>query len=223
MRGVPGWKRHRLTGFGVPPGSRRAETEQEAAEASDLDSPTTGETRRHLVEHNLHRELNVALYDLGLLLRNPLDQIRLRHRPIIAPALCDRDPRRRPPRSTAAKVASSSASVPGNPAARLRGANSDSTHKSRVVGIRTPNVVNEDVPLTCRAQKLHPGPNRPLIDLMQPTENRLRRGRVFSGARGGLHHVYHWPATARMRFLRPTTTSEFRSKRCTDSGSTGKR
>ena len=26
---------------------------------------------------------------------------------------------------------------------------------------------------------------------MQPTENRLRRGRVFSGARGGLHHVYH--------------------------------
>ena len=38
-----------------------------------------------------------------------------------------------------------------------------------------------------------PKPNRPLIDLMQPTENRLRRGRVFSGARGGLHHVYHWP------------------------------
>ena len=60
---------------------------------------------------------------------------------------------------------------------------------------------------SCRAQKFHPGPNRPLIDLMQPTENRLRRGRVFSGARGGLHHVYHWPATARMRFLRPTGRS----------------
>ena len=43
----------------------------------------------------------------------------------------------------------------------------------------------------CRAQKLHPGPNRPLINLMQPNENRLRRGRVFSGARGGLHHVFH--------------------------------
>ena len=39
---------------------------------------------------------------------------------------------------------------------------------------------------------------------MQPTENRLRRGRVFSGARGPLHHVYHRAATARMRFLRPT-------------------
>ena len=46
----------------------------------------------------------------------------------------------------------------------------------------------------CRAQKLHPGPNRPLIDLMQPTENRVRRGRVFSGTCGGLHHVYHWAA-----------------------------
>ena len=38
------------------------------------------------------------------------------------------------------------------------------------------------------------GQTRPLIDLMQPTESRLRRGRVFSGARGGLHRVYHWPA-----------------------------
>ena len=27
---------------------------------------------------------------------------------------------------------------------------------------------------------------------MQPTENRVRRGRGFSGACGGLHHVYHW-------------------------------
>ena len=48
--------------------------------------------------------------------------------------------------------------------------------------------------ITCRAQKLHPGPNRPLIDLMQPTENRVRRGRVFSGTCGCLHHVYHWAA-----------------------------
>ena len=46
----------------------------------------------------------------------------------------------------------------------------------------------------CRAQKLHPGPNCPLIDLVQPTENRVRRGRVFSGTCGGLHHVYHWAA-----------------------------
>ena len=104
MKGVPGRKRHRRTGFGVPPHSRRAETEQEAAEASDLDSPTTRETRRHLVEQTLHRTLDVALDDLGLFLRNPMDQIRLRHEPIIAPALCDRDPRRRPPRSTAAKA-----------------------------------------------------------------------------------------------------------------------
>ena len=140
MKGVPSRKRHRRTGFGVPPHSRRAETEQEAAKTSDLDSPTTGETRRHLVEHNLHRTLDVALGDLRLLLRNPLDQIGLRHEPIIAPALCDRDPRRRPPRSTAAKAASSSASVSGDPATRLRGANSGSTHKSRVVGIRTPHL-----------------------------------------------------------------------------------
>ena len=104
MKGVPGRKRHRRTGFGVPPNSRRAETEQEAAEASDLDSPATGEIRRHLVKHNLHRELDVALDDLGLLLRNPMDQIGLRHEPIIAPAPCDRDPR--PPHSTAAKAAS---------------------------------------------------------------------------------------------------------------------
>ena len=59
----------------------------------------------------------------------------------------------------------------------------------------------------CRAQKLHPGPNRPLIDLMQPTENQPRKGRVFFGARGGLHHVYHWPANGRKRFLRPTAGS----------------
>ena len=87
MRDVPVRKRHRRTGFGVPPDSRRAETEQEAAEASHLDSPATGETRRHLVEHNLHRTLDVALDDLGLLLRNPMDQIGLRHESIIAPAL----------------------------------------------------------------------------------------------------------------------------------------
>ena len=61
----------------------------------------------------------------------------------------------------------------------------------------------------CRAQILHPGPNHPLIDLMQPTENRLRRGQVFSSVRGGLHHVYHWPATARMRFLRPTISTHW--------------
>ena len=29
----------------------------------------TGETRRHLVEHHLHRQLDIALDDLGLLLR----------------------------------------------------------------------------------------------------------------------------------------------------------
>ena len=48
-------------------------------------------------------------------------------------------------------------------------------------------------------------PNRPLIDLMQPTENRLWRGRVFS-------RRPRWPRpcvslgclAARMRFLRPT-------------------
>ena len=57
---------------------------------------------------------------------------------------------------------------------------------------------------TCRAQKLHPGPNRPLIDLMQPTENRVRRGRVFSGTCGCHHHVYHWAVWPRMEFLRPT-------------------
>ena len=72
----------------------------------------------------------------------------------------------------------------------------------------------------CRAQELHPGPNCPLIDLMQPTENRWRRGRVFFGARGGLHHVYHWPTTARMRFLRPTggTDPPSASNRARNSG-----
>ena len=51
---------------------------------------------------------------------------------------------------------------------------------------------NDEPVYTCRAQKLHPEPNRPLIDLMQPTENQVRRGRGFSGTCGGLHHVYHW-------------------------------
>ena len=71
--------------------------------------------------------------------------------------------------------------------------------------------------MSCRAQRPHLGPNRPLIDLMQPTENLLRRGRVFSGAYGGLHHVYHWPATARMRFsaqqVMKERTTEARFKR----------
>ena len=64
----------------------------EAAEGSDFDSPATGETRRHLVEHHLHRALDVAIEELGLLVRNPMDQLGPRHRPIVARALWGRDP-----------------------------------------------------------------------------------------------------------------------------------
>ena len=93
--GGPRRKRHRRPGPGVAGDSRGAQTQREAAEGSDFDSPATGETRRHLLEHHLHRELDVALDDLGLLLRNPMDQLGPRHRPIVARALWGRDPRRR--------------------------------------------------------------------------------------------------------------------------------
>ena len=74
--------------------------------------PATSQTRRHLVEHHLHRELDVALDDMGLLLRNPMDQFGLRHHPIVARALWGRDPRRR-------RVSSSRLERPG-PSRRQR-------------------------------------------------------------------------------------------------------
>ena len=89
-------ERHRRPDLGIAGDPRGAKTGREAAEASDLDLPATGETRRHLVEHHLHRELDVARDELGLLLRNLMDQLGLRHRPIVARALWGRDPRRRP-------------------------------------------------------------------------------------------------------------------------------
>ena len=56
---------------------------KEAGKASDLDSPAIGEARRHLVEHPLHRELDVTLGEMRLLERNALDQLRSRHRAIV--------------------------------------------------------------------------------------------------------------------------------------------
>ena len=69
IRRVPGRKRHRRPGPGVAGDPRGAESDREAAEAPDLDSPATGETCRHLLEHQPHRERDVTLDELGLLLR----------------------------------------------------------------------------------------------------------------------------------------------------------
>ena len=63
---------------------RGPETEREASEAPDLDSPAAGETRRHVFEHHLHRELDVAFDDVGLALCNPMDQLRPDHRRIVS-------------------------------------------------------------------------------------------------------------------------------------------
>ena len=112
VRGGPRGKRHRGPGPGVAADPRAAETEREVAEAPDLDAPTAGETRRHLVEHHLHCELDVALDDLGLLLRNPMHQLGLRHRPIVARALWGRDPRRRRGRAAGASQCRDARSPP---------------------------------------------------------------------------------------------------------------
>ena len=58
---VPRGERHRRPGPGVAPDPCAAETQREAAEAADLDAPAAGETLRHVLEHHLHRELDVAL------------------------------------------------------------------------------------------------------------------------------------------------------------------
>ena len=83
VQGVPRGNRHRRSGAGVAANSRRAVTEREAGEAPDLDAPAPGETFHHLVEHPLHRELDIALAEIGVLERNALDQLRSRHRPIV--------------------------------------------------------------------------------------------------------------------------------------------
>ena len=85
----------------LTPDPRGAETQREAAEAPDLDAPAVGEMLRHVIEHHLHRELDVALDELGLVLRDAMDQLALRHRPIVACAPRGRDRWRRRVRAAA--------------------------------------------------------------------------------------------------------------------------
>ena len=112
IRRVPGRKRHRCPGPGVAGDPRGAQSDREAAEAPDLDSPATGETCRHLLEHHLHRERDVTLDELGLLVRNAVDQLRLRHRPIVpfpctvGPLCCGGDHSRRAVGASTALLAS---------------------------------------------------------------------------------------------------------------------
>ena len=85
VRDVLRWEGHRCAGLGVssdPPGS---EMEREAAKAPNLDSVATRETLRHVLEDRLDRQLDVPVDELGLLLRNPFDQLRLRHLPVPPP------------------------------------------------------------------------------------------------------------------------------------------
>ena len=90
---VSGRERHRRPGLGVARETRGPESEREACEASDLDASATGEMRRHLLEHHPHRERDITRADLGLLVRNPADQLRLRHWPI-TPAVSGRSDHR---------------------------------------------------------------------------------------------------------------------------------
>ena len=92
MSRVPRGERHDRSGPGIAPDPRAAESQREAAEAADLDAPSPGETLRHVINHHLHRELDVSLGELGLLLRDATDEFGLGHRTIVARPLWDRDP-----------------------------------------------------------------------------------------------------------------------------------
>ena len=61
---VPRGERQRRPGRGVAPDPCASKIRREAAEAPDLDAPAAGETLGHVLEHHLHRELDVALGEL---------------------------------------------------------------------------------------------------------------------------------------------------------------
>ena len=83
VRGVSRRKRYWRSGPGIAAKACTAETYREAAEATDLDSTSGGKVRRHVLKHHVHRHCDVSLDEMGLRLRNPLDQLRLRHSPIV--------------------------------------------------------------------------------------------------------------------------------------------
>ena len=82
----PRRNRYRRPRHGVALDPHAVETEREAGETSDLDALAVSETLRHVVEHHLHRELDVAIDEPGLLLRNLMGQLGPPHRPIVARA-----------------------------------------------------------------------------------------------------------------------------------------
>ena len=81
---------YRRSGPGVAGHPCTSETQRDASEAPDLDSPTTREPRRHVLEHHVHRERDVALDKVGLLVRDSFDELRLRHCSIVAPSMLAR-------------------------------------------------------------------------------------------------------------------------------------
>ena len=130
-RHVPGGKRYRRPGPGVAADPRSAETEREAAEAPDLDPPTAGETLCHVFEHHPYRELDVALNERGLLLRDALDQRGLRHRRIVARPPRGRDPAVPSGSTASARRSSSALALPSIACARA----SLPSHSSRTSGL----------------------------------------------------------------------------------------
>ena len=111
VRGVSGRKRYWRSGPGIAAKACTSETYREAAEATDLDSTSDGKVRRQVLKHHVHRQFDVSLDEMGLRLRNPLDQLRLGHWPIV-PSSAKRCPwvgpgcRHRRPRPSAGTGAS---------------------------------------------------------------------------------------------------------------------
>src|SRR3954454_9417039 len=70
---------HLLAGFGVAAGARRPVVQAEAAEAADLDAIAGEQRLRHRVEDHLDRVFRVLRHQLRVALRQPRDQLRLRH------------------------------------------------------------------------------------------------------------------------------------------------
>ena len=82
--------RNRRSGPGFADEPRAPVTLREASDAPDLDSPATGEFGRHVIDHPVHRERDVALDKVGLPARNPFDVLRLRHRCVVASSMLAR-------------------------------------------------------------------------------------------------------------------------------------
>ena len=79
VRHVLGRERDRGAGLGISTHAPRTEVQREAAEAADLDALAAREAVGHMLEYRLHRELDVPIRQLRLLLRDALDQFRFGH------------------------------------------------------------------------------------------------------------------------------------------------